>query len=58
MTADRIPRCRLRIRLNNPCANPSLDPDPNAVQICGMHAARVMELIKATIAASKKETAK
>jgi hypothetical protein len=44
----RVPRCRMLDRLNNRCQNPSLDPDPKAVQICITHAARVMELVRET----------
>lgn len=43
---DREPRCRMYSRRGNPCANPALDSDPNAIQICVRHAGEVLELIR------------
>lgn len=42
----REPRCRYLNRLGDPCVNPSLDPDPNAIQICVRHVREVLDLLR------------
>jgi hypothetical protein len=35
----------MRNRRDDPCSNEALDPDPNAIQICGRHALRAVQLL-------------
>lgn len=44
----RKPRCRLLTDLGDRCLNPSLDPDPGAVQICVHHAFQGAQLLEET----------
>lgn len=48
--AEREPRCRMRNRLNDPCPNPSVDPDRKAVQICARHMGEVIALYREHLA--------
>lgn len=43
---SRKPRCRLLNELGDRCLNPSLDPDPGAVQICPSHALKGAQLLE------------
>lgn len=43
---DREPRCRYHNRHGNPCHNPSLDPEPMAIQICVRHVREVLDLLR------------
>ncbi len=50
MTGTPVPtgreaRCRYLRRDGDRCPNPALDPDEKAIQICGKHAAKVMQLV-------------
>jgi hypothetical protein len=52
----REPRCRYLRKSSNPCANPALDPDSNAIWICARHAAQVMALVAEHREAARKTT--
>lgn len=46
LTPDREPRCRYHNRYGDPCPNPSLDPDPLAIQICIRHLSEAIALYR------------
>lgn len=45
VATKRAARCRMHDRLDNPCPNPVIDEDPNAIQICPSHALRAAQLL-------------
>lgn len=41
----RAARCRYHNRLGDPCSNPVIDEDSNAIQLCPSHALRAAQLL-------------
>jgi hypothetical protein len=42
---ERAARCRYHNRRDDPCPNPAIDGDPNAIQLCPSHALRAAQLL-------------